>query len=150
MITTTEPALCTSAPTTGFRIPAMARTIARRFNPMEKLRLHLIVIIIRLDKAIRCGSSLSKMLIRSAAAEITRNRMSLLVPPNSRSSSSLSVIFVTLFLFLYTYMGICCQYIISIFKKICKKIKAWAYHSFYFMFMRFFCGKQLYNHIDYI
>lgn len=42
MITTTEPALCTSAPTTGFRIPVMARTIARKFNPIEKLRLPLL------------------------------------------------------------------------------------------------------------
>ena len=68
-------------------------------------------------------SSLSKMLIRSATAEITRNRMSLLVPPNSRSSSSLSVIFFTLFLSFipigvyviygcyYTYGGIGCQWV---------------------------------------
>ena len=46
-MTATEPALCTSAPTTGFNIPVIARTIAIKFKDNEKARLHLIVIIIR-------------------------------------------------------------------------------------------------------
>ena len=38
-MTTTEPALWTRAPTTGPRIPVIARAMARKFNPMEKMRL---------------------------------------------------------------------------------------------------------------
>lgn len=37
MMTNTDPALCTSAPTTGFKIPVIARIIAIKFNAMEKL-----------------------------------------------------------------------------------------------------------------
>lgn len=66
IITATEPALCTRAPTAGVRMPA----IARKFSAMEKLMLHLIVSIIRLDRAIRCGSSftLSSTSAMSAAS----------------------------------------------------------------------------------
>ena len=53
IMTSTLPALCTSAPTTGFRIPVMASTMARKFNPIEKLRLHLMVSIILLESATR-------------------------------------------------------------------------------------------------
>ena len=53
MITSTDPALCTSAPTTGFSVPLMASTMAKKFSAMEKLMLHLMVVIIRLDRATR-------------------------------------------------------------------------------------------------
>ena len=53
VITSTDPALCTSAPTTGFSVPLMASTIAKKFSAMEKLMLHLMVVIIRLDRATR-------------------------------------------------------------------------------------------------
>ena len=53
MMTNTEPALCTNAPTTGFKIPRMARMIARKFSAMEKVRLQRIVNIIFRDRAIK-------------------------------------------------------------------------------------------------
>ena len=53
VITSTEPALCTSAPTIGFRIPVIANTMAMKFNVMEKVIFNLIVVIIRLERAIR-------------------------------------------------------------------------------------------------
>ena len=40
IMTRTEPALCTSAPTTGPNTPVVARTMAKKFNPMEKVRFH--------------------------------------------------------------------------------------------------------------
>ena len=52
-MTRTEPALCTSAPTTGFKIPVIASTMARKFKAIEKVRLHLMVTIIRLERARR-------------------------------------------------------------------------------------------------
>lgn len=39
-MTITEPQLCTSAPTTGFKTPVTARATARKFSPMEKIRNH--------------------------------------------------------------------------------------------------------------
>lgn len=45
------------APITGSNVPMIANTIATKFNVMENVILSLIVIIIRFDKAIRCGSS---------------------------------------------------------------------------------------------
>lgn len=50
-ITRTEPALCTRAPTTGFKIPVIARAIAAKFKIIEKLIFNLIVVIIRFDRA---------------------------------------------------------------------------------------------------
>ena len=50
-MTMTEPALCTKAPTTGFNMPSMAKETATKFKVIEKVRLHLIVNIIRFDKA---------------------------------------------------------------------------------------------------
>lgn len=38
IVTRTEPALCTSAPTTGLNTSVVARTVAKKFNPMEKVR----------------------------------------------------------------------------------------------------------------
>ncbi len=52
-MTKTEPALCTSAPTTGFSAPKIASTMARKFSAIEKVIFSLMVVIIRLDKAIR-------------------------------------------------------------------------------------------------
>ena len=40
IMTRTEPALCTSAPTTGPNTPVVARTMAKKFNHMEKVRFH--------------------------------------------------------------------------------------------------------------
>ena len=48
MITNTEPALWTRAPTMGFRIPVMARTIAIKFKVIEKVMFSLMVVIISL------------------------------------------------------------------------------------------------------
>ena len=53
VITSTEPALCTRAPTMGFRIPVMASTIAIKFKVIEKVMFSLMVVIIRLERAIR-------------------------------------------------------------------------------------------------
>ena len=53
MITSTDPALWTRAPTTGFRIPVMARIIAIKFKVIEKVRLHFIVVIILLERDTR-------------------------------------------------------------------------------------------------
>ena len=52
-MTTTDPALCTNAPTTGFNIPVIANKIARKLSPKEKIKLHLIVIIILFDSEIK-------------------------------------------------------------------------------------------------
>ena len=53
IITSTEPALCTNAPTTGFKIPVIASAMARQFSPIEKLKFSFIVVIIRLDRDIK-------------------------------------------------------------------------------------------------
>lgn len=53
IMTTTDPALCTNAPTTGFNIPVIANKIARKLSPKEKIKLHLIVIIILFDSEIK-------------------------------------------------------------------------------------------------
>ena len=50
-MTNTDPQLCTSAPTTGFKIHVMARMIATKFNSMEKDKLNLILFIIFPDSA---------------------------------------------------------------------------------------------------
>ncbi len=39
-MTNTEPALCTSAPITGLRIPIIANIIAAKFNIIENERLN--------------------------------------------------------------------------------------------------------------
>ena len=51
-ITSTEPALWTSAPTTGPSRPVMASRIAKKLRAMEKVRLHRMVDIIRRAKAL--------------------------------------------------------------------------------------------------
>ena len=40
-MTTTDPALCTNAPTTGFNTPVIANKIARKLRLKEKIKLHL-------------------------------------------------------------------------------------------------------------
>ena len=70
-ITITEPALCTKAPTTGFRIPVIARIMAMKFNVMEKVRLHLIVSIIRLESRSRCGSMWISSFTRAISAAVS-------------------------------------------------------------------------------
>ena len=40
MMTKTDPALCTKAPTTGFKMPVMASRMAAKFSAMENARFH--------------------------------------------------------------------------------------------------------------
>lgn len=79
IITSTEPQLWTNAPTMGLRIPVIARMIARKFKPIEKVRLYFMVVIMRLDSAIRCGSSLISSLTSAMSAASTA--ISLPMPP---------------------------------------------------------------------
>ena len=78
-MTTTDPALCTNAPTTGFNIPVMANKIARKLRPKEKIKLHLMVIIILFDNEIKCGNSLMSSSTRTISAASTA--ISLPIPP---------------------------------------------------------------------
>ena len=55
-MTSTEPALWTSAPTTGFKMPVIAKTIAMKFRAMENVRLHLMVTIMRFARRKRWGA----------------------------------------------------------------------------------------------
>ena len=57
-MTSTEPALWTSAPTTGFKMPVIAKTIAMKFRAMENVKLHLMVTIIRFGQAQQVGQLL--------------------------------------------------------------------------------------------
>ncbi len=57
-MTATEPTLCTSAPRTGFRIPVLARAMARKFSAMDAIRLILIVCIVFFARCKRGGISL--------------------------------------------------------------------------------------------
>lgn len=57
MMTNTEPALCTSAPTTGLSTPVIARAMAIKFRVMEKVRLHRMISIMRRASRSRWGSS---------------------------------------------------------------------------------------------
>ena len=52
-MTSTEPALCTSAPKTGLRMPSIARMIAMKFKIIEKLMFTLMVVSMRLESAMR-------------------------------------------------------------------------------------------------
>ena len=78
-ITSTDPALCTRAPTMGLRIPVIARTMAMKFKVMEKVRLHLMVTIILQARSSRWGSSLISSPTRAMSAASTA--MSLPIPP---------------------------------------------------------------------
>lgn len=53
MITSTEPALCTNAPVTGVKIPGKDKPIAVKLRIMANAKFYLIVLIMRLDNAIR-------------------------------------------------------------------------------------------------
>ena len=70
-ITNTEPALCTSAPTIRFSMPVTARTIATKLSAIENVRLHFMVVIIRFDNRIKCGSSLTSSSTRAISAAST-------------------------------------------------------------------------------
>ena len=85
-MTTTEPALCTSAPMTGLSEPIMARMMAAKFRPMEKIRLTLMVRIIRRDRAIRWGST--AMSSRTRAMSAASTAMSLPTPPMAMPTSA--------------------------------------------------------------
>ena len=56
-MTSTLPALWTSAPTTGFSVPVMASTMAMKLSVSENVILSLMVRIMRLESAMRCGLS---------------------------------------------------------------------------------------------
>ena len=79
VITSTEPALCTNAPTTGSSTPVIASTIATKLSVSENVRLSFIVPIIRFASAVRCGSSRISSLTRAMSAASTA--MSLPTPP---------------------------------------------------------------------
>ena len=53
IITATDPALCTSAPRTGFRFPVMARSMAAKLRPIEKIMFSLMVRIMCFDRESR-------------------------------------------------------------------------------------------------
>ena len=78
-MTSTEPALWTSAPTTGFKMPVIAKTIAMKFRAMENVKLHLMVTIMRFARRKRWGSSLMSSLTSAMSAASTA--MSLPTPP---------------------------------------------------------------------
>src|SRR5699024_4039594 len=71
VMTSTDPALWTRAPTTGFKVPLIARTMATKFSAMEKVMLTLMVVIIRLDRAMRWGSSFTSSSTRAMSAAST-------------------------------------------------------------------------------
>lgn len=79
-MTSTLPALWTSAPITGPSMPGMARPMARKFRHIEKAILSFIVVIMRLLRRSRCGSSVISSFTRAmSAASIA---MSLPMPPH--------------------------------------------------------------------
>lgn len=86
VITNTEPALWTRAPTMGFRIPVMARTIAIKFKVIEKVMFSLMVVIMRLERAMRWGSSFTSSSTRAMSAASTA--MSLPTPPMAIPTSA--------------------------------------------------------------
>ena len=92
-MTSTEPALWTSAPTTGLSVPAMARKMARKFSPIEKVRFMRMVVIIRRDSAIRCGSSFtssSTSAISAASTAISRPTPPMEMPTSAFLSAGAS------------------------------------------------------------
>ena len=70
-MTMTEPALCTRAPTTGLRIPVIARIMATKFSVMEKVRLQRMVNIMRFARRRRCGISRISSFTRAISAAST-------------------------------------------------------------------------------
>ena len=87
MMTSTEPALWTSAPITGPRSPVMARAMARKLRPMENVRFTLMVVIIRLESDSRWGSSRISSSTRAISAASTA--MSLPIPPMAMPTSAI-------------------------------------------------------------
>ena len=70
-MTSTEPALCTSAPTTGLRTPVIASTMAAKLSAMEKVMFRRMVRIMRFDRRRRCGISRMSSLTKAMSAAST-------------------------------------------------------------------------------
>ena len=85
-MTSTELALCTSAPTTGFSFPIMDNAIAIKFSVIEKVMFSLIVVIIRLESATRCESSRTSSSTSAISAASTA--ISLPTPPIAMPTSA--------------------------------------------------------------
>lgn len=71
VMTSTLPALWTSAPTTGFSVPVMASTMAMKLSVSENVILSLMVRIMRLESAMRCGSSVTSSSTSAISAAST-------------------------------------------------------------------------------
>lgn len=78
VMTSTLPALWTSAPTTGFSVPVMASTMAMKLSVSKNVILSLMVRIMRLESAMRCGSSVT--LSSTSAISAVSTAMSLSTP----------------------------------------------------------------------
>ena len=78
-MTSTEPALCTSAPTTGSSAPVIASTMAAKLSAMEKVMFRRMVRIMRFARRRRCGISRMSSLTKAMSAASTA--MSLPTPP---------------------------------------------------------------------
>ena len=71
VMTSTLPALWTSAPTTGFSVPVMASTMAMKLSVSKNVILSLMVRIMRLESAMRCGSSVTSSSTSAISAAST-------------------------------------------------------------------------------
>ena len=71
VMTSMLPALWTSAPTTGFSVPVMASTMAMKLSVSENVILSLMVRIMRLESAMRCGRSLTSSSTSAISAAST-------------------------------------------------------------------------------
>ena len=92
-MTSAEPALWTSAPTTGSSVPMMASAMAMKLSVMEKVKLSLMVVIIRLERATRCGSSFtssSTSAISAASTAISRPTPPMEMPTSAFLSAGAS------------------------------------------------------------
>ncbi len=70
-MTSTLPALWISAPTTGFSVPVMASTMTMKLSVSENVILSLMVRIMRLESAMRCGSALTSSSTSAISAAST-------------------------------------------------------------------------------
>ena len=86
-MTRTEPALCTNAPTTGLNIPVIARVMAAKFRIIEKVRFHLIVVIILFESESKWGSS--PTLSSTSAMSAASTAISLPIPPIAIPTSAI-------------------------------------------------------------
>lgn len=76
----------TGAPTTGFSVPVMASTMAMKLSVSENVILSLMVRIMRLESAMRCGSSVTSSSTSAISAASTA--MSLPTPPIAMPTSA--------------------------------------------------------------